>query len=80
MIYIYADDLKQANSTLNHEIQHDLFRKLKDLVKGGNTETAIDKYYEKTNARLSEISKELDKYKLGQYGKYNDPKGQELVT
>lgn len=32
----------------------------------------------KINSRLKEISKELEKYRTGEYGKFSDPKGYEL--
>jgi hypothetical protein len=35
-------------------------------------------WLDETNAKLSSLAKEMDKYNTGQYGKFNDPRGYEL--
>jgi hypothetical protein len=39
---------------------------------------AADAQVDAINTQLSQLSKQMDQYSTGQYGKYNDPKGYEL--
>jgi hypothetical protein len=48
-------------------------------VAKGYKEGIIDKsWFDQTNARLSDLAKQMDQYSTGQYGKYSDPRGYEL--
>jgi len=56
VIYIYADDLKQANSTLNHEIQHAI-QDIEGFAKGGSPENGLNLLRNELIQKVSNLPK-----------------------